>query len=181
MGKIPGNLCIEQLMDFLNVEYNRKYYLEVVCDAIDDYIMPIYEKQRWGYSIPYALSAQCGVHRTYAKYLINKERLHTKEIRRLLQAIDDEHSELFDSEYVEKLYRGYMLTDCNSDFSSIKMAFDNYEQFVIIAPGKSIANYDFDKSMLNQSCVITIIFIIEDMKTDFCFYEYKKIRVCNTN
>ena len=61
MGKVPGNLCIEQMMDYLNNEYNTNYPTEPVYDAIDDYIMPIYEKSKWGYSVPYALSAQCGV------------------------------------------------------------------------------------------------------------------------
>lgn len=44
MGRVPGNLCIEQIMDFMNEQYGKQYSLEPVYDAIDDYIAPI--KQR---------------------------------------------------------------------------------------------------------------------------------------
>lgn len=41
MGKVPGNLCIEQFMDYMNNEYNATYAIEPVYDAIDEFIMPI--------------------------------------------------------------------------------------------------------------------------------------------
>lgn len=175
MGKIPGNLCVEQIMDYLNVEYNSDYSTEPIYDAIDDYIMPIYEKQRWGYSVPYALSAQCGVHRTYAEYLIKKERLHTKDIRRLLKSIDRDHSEIFNEQYIEDAYRKYMSSDYDDfDKSKLMEEFGNFEKFVIVAPGLSISKYKFDENLLKNSCVITINFVLDIIKTDYCFFTNAK-------
>lgn len=175
MGKIPGNLCVEQLMDYLNISYNTNYYTEPVYDSIDDYIMPIYEKNRWGYSVPYALSAQCGVHRTYAEYLMNKERLHTKEIRRLLRTIDEEHSEIFNKEYIENIYRNYMLADySNGNLNDMIKIFSKVKQFVVIAPGPSISRYSFEPSLLENSCVITVNFVLDEVKANYYFFTNTK-------
>ena len=40
MGRDPGNLCIEQIMDHLNAEYGANYHTEPALDAIDDFIAP---------------------------------------------------------------------------------------------------------------------------------------------
>lgn len=175
MGKIPGNLCIEQIIDCLNIEHNSSYSTEPIYDAIDDYIIPIYERNRWGYSIPYALSAQCGVHRTYAEFLMKKERLHTKDIRRLLKSIDKEHSEIFDEEYIENIYKKYLLSHYNSsDIEKLSQILSKFKQIVIIAPGSSLNDYVFNKSLLNSSCIITVNFILENINTDFYFFTNTK-------
>lgn len=175
MGKVPGNLCIEQIMDCMNIEYGTSYFVEPVYDAIDDYIMPIYEKTGWGYSVPYALSAQCGVHRTYAEFLTKKERLHTKDIRRLLKAIDKDHSEFFDKAYIEDLYRSYMLADYDhSDIGNLQSIFAKFDKIIVIAPGTSINNYKFDENQLQNACVITVNFVLESIKTDFYFFTNAK-------
>ena len=49
MGRVPGNLCIEQIIDHLNFEYGNNYRVEPVFDAVDDYIAPIKKKIPWGY------------------------------------------------------------------------------------------------------------------------------------
>ena len=176
MGKIPGNLCIEQIMDYLNNDYGKSYSTEPVYDAIDDYIMPIYEKQRWGYSVPYALSAQCGVHRTYAEYLIDKERLHTKDIRRLLKLISNEHSEIFDEQYIEKIYKNYMLKDFNDESSleQLKSKIQNYEKVIIIAPGSSIRTLVLSPKQCKNACVISVNFKYEKVEPDYLFFSNTK-------
>jgi len=171
MGKIPGNLCIEQMMDFMNVEYGTSYYTEPVYDAIDDYIMPIYNVERWGYSIPYALSAQCGVHRTYAEHLIKKDRLHTKDICRMLRSIDLQHSEIFNKEYIESIYRDYVNKNyTKSNIVELKDKLKEFDKFVLIAPGASLKNFVFDEKILESACTISINFILDNIETDFIFF-----------
>lgn len=80
MGRVPGNLCSEQIMDHLNNEYNSDYDPAPALDAIDDFIAPIKSVYPWGYSIPYVLSAKYNLHRTYAEFLLEKKRLKTKDI-----------------------------------------------------------------------------------------------------
>ncbi len=176
MGKVPGNLCIEQIMDYMNNEYGSNYALEPVYDAIDDYIMPLYKKYGWGYLIPYAISAQYGVHRTYAEYLSGIDRLHTKDMKRLLNMIDESHKETFDKAFIERLYNQYMLADYDDtmSYSNLKEKLNKAKGVVLIAPGASIKNFVFNHKLLNNHCVITINFVLESIKEDYCFFTNPK-------
>lgn len=177
MGKIPGNLCIEQVMDYMNIEYQSNYATEPVYDAIDQFIMPIYHRVGgWGYSIPYAISAQCGVHRTYAEYLVNKERLMTKDVRRILKSIPEEKSEIFDKDFIEKQYKAYMNAayddSCYLELLSDKLK--EYESVIIVAPGQSINDLSLDSTLRKKSCLITINFEYKKENTDLCFWTNAK-------
>lgn len=176
MGKVPGNLCIEQIMDFLNIEYNKSYSTEPVYDAIDEYIMPIYEKVSWGYTIPYAISAQCSVHRTYAEFLTKKERLRTKDIRRILNSITPDKAEIFDKEYAESLYRNYMEQDFHDDsgLSKLKDQIGKYQKVIVIAPGSTLNSYSFDPELVKDSCSISVNFIYDGFKTTYSFFSNVK-------
>ncbi len=142
MGRVPGNLCIEQMMEHLNECYGVGYATEPVYDAIDDYIAPIKRSvdEPWGYATPYALSAKYNLHRTYAEYLMGKQRLKTKDIQRILQQIDQREAELFNEAYVEDLYLKYMdvAYDDAMDFKLLTSKINRYDRIVVIAPGKSI-------------------------------------------
>ena len=139
MGRVPGNLCIEQIMDHLNHEYGKHYDVEPAFDAIDDYIAPIKKKIPWGYAIPYALSAKYNLHRTYAEFLMNKWKLRTSDIERILSAIPIDKAELFDETYVEQLYRNYMSVDVD-DVQALEQLKSRlcHENILLIAPGASI-------------------------------------------
>ena len=176
MGKVPGNLCIEQIMDYMNVTYRKQYSTEPVYDAIDDYIMPIYEKVTWGYAIPYALSAQYSVHRTYAEFFQEKERLHTKDMRRLLGSIDKEHKEIFNIKYAEELYSKYINVEVDDALalSTIKSELTNYDDIIILAPGASIQAFDIKKYKFNNACVISVNFVYDKSDIDFVFFTNSK-------
>lgn len=142
MGRIPGNLCIEQIMDYLNIQYGKTYLTEPVYDAIDDYIAPIKDKVAWGYAIPYALSAKYDLHRTYAEFLMKKRRLKTKDIQRILSQVEEKEAENFNEEYIENLYRNYMNVeyDERQDIQRLKKKIAEYSQVLIVAPGKTISD-----------------------------------------
>lgn len=176
MGKVPGNLCIEQVMDFLNYEYGTCYATEPVYDAIDEYIMPIYEQTGWGYTIPYALSAQCSVHRTYAEYLTKKDRLRTKDIRRILKSIDKENSEIFNEKYIEKIYQEYMDADYDDSkyIKDLIERINDYQKVILIAPGKTVQNFEFTDELIKDACIITINFVYDKLPSDLLFFSNAK-------
>lgn len=177
MGKIPGNLCVEQVMDYMNIEYQKSYVTEPVYDAIDQFIMPIYHRVGgWGYSIPYAISAQCGVHRTYAEYLVNKERLMTKDVRRILKSIPEEKSEIFDKEFIEMKYKAYMNAayDDTISIGQLSEKLKGYENVIIIAPGQSIKDLRLDKTLREKSCLITVNFDYKEWCADLCYWTNAK-------
>ncbi len=140
MGRVPGNLCIEQIADFMNEQYNTGYALEPIYDAIDDYIAPIKAREPWGYAIPYALSAKYYLHRTYAEHLINKKRLKTKDIQRILSQVDPAEAETFNEEYIDKLYMEYMDVkyDDKADLDKLKKLISGYNNILVMAPGESL-------------------------------------------
>lgn len=168
MGREPGNLCIEHIMDYLNEQMGTDYVLEPVYDAIDDYIAPIKAKHSWGYAIPYALSAKYYLHRTYAEYLMGKQRLKTKDIQRILAQIDPCEAETFNEEYIKKLYLEYMNVayDDSGSIESIKSDISKFQNVLILAPGSSLkANTAKVVETINENtCVIAVNFIPNDNK-----------------
>lgn len=174
MGRVPGNLCIEQIMDHLNVNYGAHYMTEPALDAIDDYIAPIKEQIPWGYSIPYALSAKYNLHRTYAEYLMNKRRLKTKDIQRILCKIDRSEAELFNEAYVEQLYKEYVDVEIDDTeaFQRLKKDLRIYEKIIVVAPGATlIENQDIILQCAKEekSCVIGINFVPNFIKPTYVF------------
>ena len=162
MGRVPGNLCMEQIMDYMNDQFGTHYATAPVYDAIDDYIAPIKAKCLWGYAIPYALSAKYYLHRTYAEYLMEKNRLKTKDIQRILSQVDPGAAETFDGEYIEKLYQDYMRMeyDDSGDRTRLAAQLRKYERFVVIAPGRSIVSQvsEIKQAIEADTCVMAVNF-----------------------
>lgn len=172
MGRVPGNLCIEHIMDYMNEQYGTNYVTEPVYDAIDDYIAPIKEEKPWGYAIPYALSAKYSLHRTYAEYLINKKRLRTKDIQRILSQIPISEAETFNEKYIEKLYSEYMgvLYDDSIDINLLKERVGENKCILIIAPGQSISkNEDVIRNAANGAIIFSVNFIPNFLQPDYVF------------
>ena len=174
MGRAPGNLCIEQIMDYLNDLFETSYKIEPVFDAIDDYIVPIKQNRPWGYAIPYALSAKYYLHRTYAEYLMNKWKLKTSDIERILSKVIKEEAESFNEEYIEKLYSQYVSIDVD-DWDAIRRLTKQLlgHCVLLLAPGASIIqNKDVIKSYIDKynPIVIGIHCNPDFIKVDYEFY-----------
>ena len=165
MGRVPGNLCIEQMADYMNEQYNSGYALEPIYDAIDDYIAPIKAKEPWGYAIPYALSAKYYLHRTYAEHLMGKQRLKTKDIQRILSQVDSSEAETFNEEYIDKLYLDYMNVkyDDKEDIKRLADYLKKYKNILVLSPGESLKNAkDTIISVDDEdTCVIAVNFVPE--------------------
>lgn len=102
MGRIPGNLCIELIADYLNVNYEKQYNLQEFLTIIDRIISPIKNEIPWGYSPAYFLSAKYRVHRSYSECLL-KQNIPLDKINHILNQIELNHSEKFDENYLKKL------------------------------------------------------------------------------
>ncbi|CBK75339.1 Isopropylmalate/homocitrate/citramalate synthases [Butyrivibrio fibrisolvens 16/4] len=165
MGRVPGNLCIEQIADYMNEQFDTGYALEPIYDAIDDYIAPIKAKEPWGYAIPYALSAKYYLHRTYAEHLMGKQRLKTKDIQRILSQVDESEAETFNEEYIEKLYHEYMNVkyDDSADVKRLEDYIKKYDDILVLCPGESLkaAKDDIMSADSDSTCVIAVNFVPE--------------------
>lgn len=73
MGRGAGNLPLELYFKYLNETYNCNYKTKQLYEIADKYLMKYYNKTKWGYSMPYLLSALNGRNPSYVEYLLDKK------------------------------------------------------------------------------------------------------------
>lgn len=140
MGRVPGNLCMELIMDYMNRSQGGIYDVNPVLDGIDDYIMQLRQAEPWGYSTAYALSAKYNLHRNYAEFLLGKGRLRAKQINQILASIEDNKKTAYDEKYIETLYEGFQNHEVNDKKLLSKLQQEwNENEVLILAPGASIS------------------------------------------
>lgn len=173
MGRIPGNLCMELIMDYMNRTQGGTYDVNPVLDGIDDYIIRLKEIEPWGYSTAYALSAKYNLHRNYAEFLLNKGRLRAKQINQILASIEESKKTAYDEAYVENLYQQFQNHEVN-DTELIKELQQKIQNRVvlILAPGSSVLK---EKERIGQfigkedPIVISANFASNEYKQDYVF------------
>lgn len=178
MGRIPGNLPIELIADYLN-DYTEKIYdIDYLMEAIQDYIEPLKGHSEWGYTPAYFLSARFNLHRNYAEYYLKKGDLTNKDINHILARFDRSKATAFDEKYANKLYEEYKnnIIDDSKDRNKLKLELEKKE-IILLAPGNSIVKYkdkinNFIKE--NNKIIISVNFIPEDYNIDYAFFSNNK-------
>lgn len=108
MGRVPGNLCTENIMYYMNENYQKQYHLEDILHGISAYIEPIKKEYEWGYSPAYFITAKGRMHRSYAEYFLQKRDIGLADIKILTDRIKVlGKTEYFDLDLAEQLYRSY--------------------------------------------------------------------------
>ena len=178
MGRGVGNLATELIAEYINQNVDFRYAIIPLLSIADKYIMPIYAQQRWGYDLPYFLSATVSCHPNYASYLLGKLTLRVEDIHHILQAIPEEKRELFDAALAEELYHDYQkcFTD---DAESIRILKDKMadKEVLMLAPGglmeanaAAIAAYIRERSPI----VISVNYIPAGFEVDAVFFSNSK-------
>lgn len=176
MGRVPGNLCIELIMSYMNRTQGSNYDLDPVFDAIDEHIVRIKSQYPWGYATAYSLSARYKVHRTYAEYLMDKGRLKTKQINQILAMIEENKKTRYDKQYIENLYIKYQNIDVD-DLRAVKELYSIFhdKQVLLVGPGNSIvSNEEKIKKLSSSVPVIAANFVWNRLETDYAFFTNSK-------
>lgn len=176
MGRGVGNLATELIADYINKNIDSRYSISPILNIVDKYLMPIYADQRWGYDLPYFLSASVKCHPNYAAYLIKKETLSIEKIEKILALIPIKDRDEYDSELIEKLYLKMQKFDLD-DHISYKKVFDlvNEKTVLIIGPGYSTIKYeDIIKNKSKNCVVISVNHIPLNFKIDALFISNEK-------
>lgn len=173
MGRVPGNLCLELIMDYMNRNQGSAYDVNPVLDGIDDHIVQLKQIEPWGYSTAYALSAKYNLHRNYAEFLVGKGRLRAKQINQILGSIEDYKKTAYDEEYIAKLYENYQNheVDDGAVIDCLRKEWKDRE-ILILAPGASIMEKqeEIEKIIQEQHpIIITANFIPESYTYDYVF------------
>ncbi|MCM1498996.1 MAG: hypothetical protein NC124_11080 [Clostridium sp.] len=110
MGRIPGNLPTEVLIDIVNAFTGKENYdANPVLDAVSNYILPIKEKSCWGYSPAFYQSGRLKVHRSYPEYYLKDPKLTLKDIKIMLEIISEtEKKWAYDKEYADEVRKMYL-------------------------------------------------------------------------
>ena len=173
MGRTPGNLCMELIMDYMNKTQGGIYDVNPVLDGIDDHIVPLKQIEPWGYSTAYSLSAKFNLHRNYAEFLLGKGRLRAKQINQILGSIADNKKTAYDEAYAEELYQKFQNHEV--DDQEIREELQRViagRPVLILAPGHSIIE---EKDRITQfiqekkPVVFTANFAPEEYPVDYVF------------
>lgn len=176
MGRGVGNLNTELLIDYINKNHAQIYPVMPVLSIIEKYLMPIYIEHRWGYDLPYLLSASVNCHPNYASYLMKKETLDTEDIEKLLSLIPVGSRCEFDKVLIERMYLDYQSSDVDDADALETLAHHiDGKDVVVLAPGPSILKEkDRIAQVIKGKFVITINFATKEYDTDALFISNKK-------
>ena len=104
IGRVPGNLPVELIAQYVNQEFNPQYNINSLLAVIDHEIAPIKEAHGWGYSPEYFLTAIKNVHRSYAEVLRDEMQLPLVKIADIVEIIAEEKmGDSFDPDYLKYL------------------------------------------------------------------------------
>ncbi len=178
MGRIPGNLPIELIADYLNDYTSKNYDIDFMLDAIQDYIAPMKGKSEWGYTPAYFLSARFNLHRNYAEFFLKKKDLTHRDINHILARFDDKKKTAFDAKYANQLYEDYKNNqiDDKEDWNKLKENFEG-RKILVIAPGVSILSYQSTvKSFISMQkpIVVSTNFVPSIFHIDYAFFSNGK-------
>ena len=178
MGRIPGNLPIELIADYLNDYTECTYGIDYMMDAIQEYISPIKTQKEWGYTPAYFLSAKYNLHRNYAEHYLCKGDLTNRDINQILSQYDRRKATVFDEEYADCMYEEYKnrIVDDTETILKLKSELED-RNILIIAPGTTILTFkekilDFIKE--NKPIIIAVNFVPEEYQADYVFFGNNK-------
>lgn len=177
MGRGAGNLPSELIADFLNKNYDKNYNIIPMLEISDNIISKIFEKKKWGYSLPYYLSAKNNCHPNYAISFMERNTLTAKDINNLIGMIEENRKVKFNKEYADEIYDKYnnYIIDDNSSIENLIETIDNRE-VLLIGPGKSIVEYkEKIENILSNNNIFSISVNNNlNFKTDAIFFSNRK-------
>ena len=173
MGRSPGNLCMELIMDYMNKRQSGHYDVNPVLDGIDDHIARLKQIEPWGYNTAYALSAKYNLHRNYAEFLLDKGRLRAKQINQILGSIEDQKKTAYDEAYIEGLYQDFQNKAVDDGQTLKELAARLAGKIcLILAPGSSIVREKETVAAYIEKehpVVISANFVSETYPADYVF------------
>lgn len=173
MGRGAGNLNTELYVEYLNETRDSQYESVYLLRIIDEILMPIYNRNYWGYSLPYYISAINGCHPNYASFLDERKTLTIENINYIMKQISAEKKCIYDATYIKQLYLEFMTREkVNEERDKKFEILTEGKNILLIAPGNSIKE-ETDKiaKCINavKPIIITINFVCEEVKEDFVF------------
>ena len=173
MGKSAGNCPLELVAMYLNGRKGKNYDLDQILEAADANVMNFFHVSPWGYSLFFYIAASNDCHPNYVSYLMDKRTLSIKQINEILKKLEGEKKLLYDEKLIESLYSDFQEISVN-DTAALAALKEELEgkKILVIGPGTSVKTQSDkvqDFIMNNNPIVISINFIPDTIKPEFCF------------
>ncbi|MCQ2610478.1 MAG: aldolase catalytic domain-containing protein [Treponema sp.] len=173
MGRIPGNLPLELISDYVNDNYGSSYDIDYMMDMIQSYILPIKGEISWGYTPAYFLSAKYNLHRNYAEYYLNKGDITNRDVNFILSRISKDKTTVFDSNYAEECYLAYKKNRIEDTESRAKLYNQLKDRLILIlSPGASLKTHNKEICEFIEKTnpiIISVNFSTELYKQNYVF------------
>ena len=101
MGKGPGNLQTEVIMDYLNEGYGKNYNVETIISLYAKYIKDFYKQEPWGYNVNSFIGCRDIVTQNYASYF-NDMNYGEEMFYAFVQSLSKAEKGYFNAEFTEK-------------------------------------------------------------------------------
>lgn len=174
MGRGAGNTPLELIADYLNNSYATGYDMNAIMDVIDIYMGHFMENYKWGYSTPNMLAGIYQCHVNNVEYLTRTHRSKSKDIKIILDSMDQEERRNYDYNKLEKIYADYQNKVIDDSMAKDKLkALLFGKEIVAISPGSSaLGNFreinDYIKAQ--NAIVIGINSVLPVYEYDFFFF-----------
>lgn len=166
IGKVAGNLNTELIVDYLVRKKHYDYEFEDILDILDDYVYKYSLNHKWGYSTAAMMAGVYKSHPNNVIYLVEKFRLDTKDIGKLLSMIDPETRQRYDYNNIERLYTEYVADkiDDHEAITKLRRLVEGKE-VLVMAPGNTLNTHrtQIDTYIKeNDPVVISVNFVADD-------------------
>lgn len=173
-GRSAGNAHTELMTQFADKEYSQDYDIDPLLDLMDSIIVPISKKVEWGYSVPYFISAIHNAHTFNVKQLLKRHNIKSKDLRKIIEMLDETQKRAYDYTLLEKLYVEYFNhpVDDTKSVRDLSESLSNHN-ILLIGPGKTAIQKreDIDSFITEKDpIVIGINNLISDYHLDYVFY-----------
>lgn len=173
MGKSAGNAPLELVAMYLKQRNGKSYLVEPMLEAIQESILPYYQRTPWGYQMLYYLSAVNECHPSYVQQVGKTKNCSVTEVYQTLQRIEPkERKLLYAKETAEQLCRERR--EKSSDEETEKRLGKELaeKKVLLVGPGKTISQQSTVISQYvkqENPLVISVNYIPEALKADYVF------------
>ena len=103
MGRGSGNLPIEGLIAYLQMQSKDRYNVVPILSIIDKYFVEMHKETPWGYQLPYMLSGMFKCHPNYAQDLVKRQEYTIEDIWKVMEVIEEIKPVGFDRSIIDSL------------------------------------------------------------------------------
>lgn len=107
IGEVPGNLRLEQILEFQNKYHGANYNVDEIYTLIDKYFVDLKNVKDWDYELPYAISSKYGINRKYAQFMIEKGDVGMFDINQILKGVHGADKPSYNKVLAAELYEKY--------------------------------------------------------------------------